>query len=170
MWFRSQFFEHEGFAQADFEAHLRRARWVLERLSFEETHFSNWLLKGATEEMARLFPVYDSHGAVSKVALQVLQERYREKQDKPKVFGIWNGRLGSDLGASLALAIDGGPLSEEFDLDIGDDSIVPERLGPAASIAEIVAVIARAYTPAYVMAGSHAYHRRAVFRDPPGVN
>ncbi|MDR6450063.1 hypothetical protein J2794_006203 [Paraburkholderia terricola] len=169
MQFITQYRENKDIALSDFNFQLARLWPVIDLLAVKDTCLSEWFLQGNTEADARLYPVYEATATPSTAAIAVLKEQYRKEHSLPKTIGMWNGQTAKKDGASIVLTFDTGAMPGDVDISIGEESTTSSRLGDSDSVAQVIAVIADAYAPAYVTAAPRKYSAKQVFDDKPGV-
>jgi hypothetical protein len=169
MQFIAQFRETKQTGFSDFHFHLARLRPVIDLLAAKDGRLAEWFLQGETAADAQLYPVYESTGAPSTAAIAVLKEQYRNEHGLAKTIGMWNGENVKKDGASIVLTFDTGSMPGDVTISIGEESATSSRLGDCDSVAQVLAIIADAYAPAYVTAAPRKYSARQVFDDKPGV-
>jgi hypothetical protein len=156
-------------APADFAAHLKRLWPVIELLASKDSRLGRWNLTGYTKEEALLYPAFERPGVPSTVLLAVLETKYRNKKNRSKVLGLWNGQNDADDGATLSLSIDTAPLPSEIVIDLPNTNSEGAGLADFAAIRDVVSLLAATYMPVAVTVAPLDYFEKKVFDDKPGV-
>lgn len=107
----------------DFEKVLRRQGKVIEALarSYPEHDKTNWRSKGDTEDLAKLFPVFDMNGP-SRIGLAELRQQFRKEHNRSFV-AIWDGLKAPRVDCSMACHV--GPPEDAHTLKVDLMRLLP---------------------------------------------
>jgi hypothetical protein len=148
----------------DYAQALRRMAKVIEVLErrYPEHDRTKWRLQGDTEQMAKLFPVFDADGP-SRVALAVLEQEFRNEDERTFV-AIWDGLQAPRVDASMACHM--APPEYTHSLDIELDS----RSGAidAQLLLDVLRPVVEQFDPLWIEVFPFGYSEQ-VFPDKPGV-
>ena len=148
----------------DFEKMLRRQGKVIEALarSYPEHDKTNWRLKGDTEDLAKLFPVFDTNGP-SRIGLAVLRLQFQKEQNRSFV-AIWDGLKAPRVDCSMACHV--GPPEDAHTLKV-DLMSEEDAIGPALVISMLTPIVEQ-FDPLWIQVYPTDYSEQ-VFPDKPGV-
>ena len=148
----------------DFDRILRKQSKVVEVLErhYPEFDRTSWRLPGDTEQMAKLFPVFDARGP-SRIGLAALEQEFKGERERSYV-AMWDGLEEPRLSASISCHI--GPAELAHSLDIR----LYSRSGPISAqlLLDVLHPVVEQFDPVWVKVNPFGYSEQ-VFPDKPGV-
>ena len=113
----------------DFERILRKQSKVVEVLErhYPELDRASWRLPGDTEQMARLFPVFDASGP-SRIGLAALEQEFKGERDRSYV-AMWDGQEQPPLSVGMACHIGPPELAHTLNIELyGRSALIDAEL------------------------------------------
>ena len=148
----------------DFDRILRKQSKVVEVLErhYPEFDRTSWRLPGDTEQMAKLFPVFDESGP-SRIGLAALEQEFKGARERSYV-AMWDGLKEPRLSASISCHI--GPAELAHSLDIR----LYSRSGPinAQLLLDVLHPVVDQFDPIWIKVYPFSYSEQ-VFPDKPGA-
>jgi len=148
----------------DFERILRKQSKVVEVLErhYPEFDRTSWRLPGMTEEMAKLFPVFDASGP-SRIGLAALEQKFQGERERSYV-AMWDGLDEPSLRASMACHVGPPELAHTLDIELFRSSGVID----AELLLDLLRPVVEQFDPIWIKVFPFGYSER-VFADKPGV-
>ncbi len=148
----------------DYAQALRRMANVIEVLErrYPEHDRTKWRLKGDTEQMAQLFPVFDAHGP-SRVGLAVLEQEFRNEDERTFV-SIWDGVRAPRINVSMSCHIAPPEYTHTLYIDLDSRSGAID----AQLLLELLRPVVEQFDPLWIEVFPFGYSEQ-VFPDKPGV-
>ena len=148
-----------------FRPNLEEIAIIVQFLNKTAAFGKNWFLSQDTEAKSFLYPVFDASGELTTVAEAVLETEF--KGETSRFLSAWNGELGDDDGATMALGFSDSDWPART-FRISDHGQGVKRRG-IDGVKELLSIIAGSLRPAFITVARNQYFKKQVFKDRPGV-